>query len=618
MCVDFPEVIYYNSGMYIRKTVRKGKNGKEYVNYLLVESVATPKGPRQRTVCSLGTLEPGPPEQWYALAKKLEAALAGQLSLEEPDPLVKEIVARVRKRSQKASTENGEVVGVRVDAVAVEEAKEAGPIHVANQFWARLGMEEVLAEAGIRERARQLTKVMVLNRLINPASEHGMPGWVNTTALEDIMGVSFSNLAEDSLYRNLDQLYPAQVQIEAGLRAREENLFNLGSAIYLYDLTSTYFEGQCQKNEEARRGYSRDKRPDRKQVLVGLVVDREGFPIMHEVFEGNRSDATTVEEMLDALEKRQGRKEGVTVVVDRGMASEENLQLITGRGYHYVIAARQSERDRWLGEFEEEEGFIEVRRLVSPTNPYQKKTQVEVKKKECGGRVYVLVVSEERSAKDKAIRETQEKRLLCDLEKLKKRVEKGRLNREDKIFESIGRIKERYPRVARYYEITYNKAGLSWTLREEKKAVAEKLDGSYLLKTDRADISAEEAWRIYSLLTRVENAFRAMKSPLAERPIFHQLKNRVRAHIFLCVLAYHLLVAIEKTLHDQGVHTSFRAVREILKTHQVVTVVLPTPNGRVLKIRRATKPEPEQMELYAKLGVPSEPIKPKKTWLKQV
>lgn len=609
--------------MYIRKTVRKGKNGKEYVNYLLVESIATPKGPRQRTICSLGSLEPGPPEQWYALARKLEAALASQLSLEEPDSRLEEIVAKVRERGQKATrqavTQQGEVVEVKVDGVAVEEAREVGPVHVANCFWERLGMEEVLAEARLNEKSRQLTKVMVLNRLISPASEHGMPGWVNRTALEDILGVGLAELRDDALYRNLDRLYPKREAIEAGVRAREVNLFSLDNTIYLYDLTSTYFEGQCLKNEEAKRGYSRDRRPDAKQVLVGLVVDRDGFPILHEVFEGNRADSGTVEEMLNALEKRQGRKEGATVVVDRGMASCKNLELITGRGYHYVVAARQSERDRWLEEFEEEEGFEEVRRMPTATNPYQKKTQVQVKKKERGGKVFLLVISEERAAKDRAIRETQEKRLLGDLEKLKKRIEQGRLKQEDKVYEAIGRVKECYPRVARYYEITYHKdkAKLTWTVKEEKKVMAEKLDGSYLLKTDRSDISAEEAWHIYTLLTRAENAFRTMKSPLAERPIFHQLKDRVRAHIFLCVLAYHLLVAIEKTLHDQGVHISWGTVRDMLKTHQVVTVVLPTPDGRVLKIRRATKPEPEQMELYAKLGVPAEPIKPKKKWLKQ-
>jgi len=186
--------------------------------------MATPKGPRQRSICSLGSLAPGPPEQWYALAKKLEAALVGQLSLEGPDPLVEEIVAKARKRGEKAKrtapTENGEVVGVKVDAVAVEQAREAGPVHVANQFWARLGVEEVLVEAGLGERARELTKVMVLNRLISPASEHGMPGWVNAMALEDIMGVSLSSLAGDALYRNLDRLYPAKEKNRGGAEGK--------------------------------------------------------------------------------------------------------------------------------------------------------------------------------------------------------------------------------------------------------------------------------------------------------------------------------------------------------------------------------------------------------------
>ncbi|HPZ77280.1 MAG TPA: IS1634 family transposase [Thermosynergistes sp.] len=606
--------------MYIRKSVHKGKNGKEYVNYLLVESIATPKGPRQKTICSLGSLEPGPPEQWHALARKLEAALSGQLTLDEPDPSVEEIVAKAKKRGKRTKRQiqkEGEIVEVRVDAVAAEDAREVGPVHVANQFWMRLGMEEVLTESGLDKKSCELTKVMAFNRLINPASEHGMPAWANATALEDIIGIDLSTLKDDALYRNLDRLYPAYVQIESSLRAREVNLFNLECTIYLYDITSTYFEGRCVKNGEAKRGYSRDKRPDAKQVVVGLVVDREGFPIMHEVFEGNRADCTTVGAMLDALERRQGKKEGLTVVVDRGMADSKNLELIRSRNYHYIVATRQGERDRFLCEFEDEEGFVEVKRLTSATNPYQKKSQVEVKKKECGGEFYVLVVSEERASKDRSIRETHERRLLCDLKKLKERIGRGRLKEEGKIYEAIGRIKERYPRVAKYYEISYNKGEdkLIWAAKEEERAKAEKLDGSYLLKTDRSDLDPEEAWHIYSLLTRAEAAFRNMKSPLAERPIFHQLKNRVRAHIFLCVLAYHLLVAIEKTLHDQGIYASWGTVKEALKTHQVVTMLLPTADGRVLKVRRATRPTPEQIELYSKLNVPHEPIKPKKIWL---
>jgi transposase len=455
------------------------------------------------------------------LARKLEAALSGQLTLDEQDPSVEGIVAKAKKRGkgtkkQVQKEEAGEIVGIKVNAVAAENAKEAGPVHVANHFWERLGMEEVLTEAGLDKKSCELTKVMAFNRLINPSSEHGMPAWVNATALEDVMGVNLSNLKDDALYRNLDKLIPAQAQIESSLRAREVNLFNLDCTVYLYDITSTYFEGRCVKNDEAKRGYFRDKRPDCKQVLVGLVVDREGFPIMHEVFEGNRADSTTVGVMLDALEERQGKKEMITVVVDRGMASQDNLDLIKSRNYHYVVASRQGERDRLLCEFEDEEGFVGVVRLPSATNPYQKKSHVEVKKKkECGGEVYVLVVSEERSAKDRSIREAHERRLLCDLKKLKERITCGKLVREEEIYEAIGRIKERYPRVAKYYEISYDEGELTFTVREEKKAAAEKLDGSYLLKTDRSDLDPEEAWCIYSLLSRAEAAFSDMKSPLS-------------------------------------------------------------------------------------------------------
>jgi len=303
------------------------------------------------------------------------------------------------------------------------------------------------------------------------------------------------------------------------------------------------------------------------------------------------------------------------VVVDRGTASEDNLNLVKSRGYHYVVASRQGERDRLLCEFEDKGGFVEVVRLPSATNPYQKKSHVEVKKKECGGEVYVLVASEERASKDRSIREAHERRLLCDPKKLKERINRGRLKGEDKVYEAIGRIKERYPRVAKYYEIAYDEGELTFTVREGKKEAAEKLDGSYLLKTDRSDLNPEEAWRIYSLLSRAESAFSDMKSPLSERPIFHQLKHRVRAHIFLCVLAYHILVAIEKTLHDRGLHISWITAKKALKTHQVVTIVLPTADGRVLKVRRATKPSREQIELYSKLNVPHEPIRPKKIWL---
>ena len=329
--------------------------------------------------------------------------------------------------------------------------------------------------------------------------------------------MDLEQLSDDSLYRMLDRIYPKRAQIEQALVQREHSLFNTDQTVFFYDLTSTYFEGQALKNPKAKRGYSRDMRPDCKQVVVGLVVNRDGFPMAHEIFEGNTQDKKSLPRMLDVLDQRVGLQPGQTVVVDRGMAYAENLAEFKRRKLKYLVASRQSERDQWLAEFD------------------------------------------------------HEKKLLKDLEKLAKRVETGKLKDLIKIGEAIGRLKERYPRVARYYDITCDNSSskVCWVLDNDKYQKARALDGAYLLKTERDDLSAEDVWLLYSLLTRAENAFRCMKSPLAERPIFHQLERRVDTHIFLCVLAYHLLVAIEKTLLDQGVHTSWATVRDALASELV-------------------------------------------------
>ena len=602
--------------MYIRKNTRKHK-GKTYTNYLLVESVQTPKGPRQRTICSLGNLEPAPQEEWLALAHRLEASLQGQLSMGASQVDINEIVAKARRWKRRTHfVDPGSVIEVDSDRVDVEEAREAGPVHVGHQIWRQLGIDDILRHARLSERARTVTEAMTLNRLIYPLSEHAMPEWIRRTALGDILKEDFSKLEDESLYRNLDRLRPNRELIERELAEQEKTLFSLDDTVYLYDLTSTYFEGQAPLNKQAKRGYSRDKRPDCKQVVVGLVLDRDGFPKAHEVFDGNVQDRSTVDKMLDALEKRTGKKADGTVIVDRGMAYAPDLEQIRKRGLHYLVAGLQSERNEWLDELEKEDDWEQVIRTPSPRNPFQKKTRVEVKRRQKGDEVYILCRSEGRQDKDRAIRETHEGKLLADLRKLQERVAKGRLKKQEKIHQAIGRIKERYPRVARYHRIEYDseRKSLSSYEETEKKAIAEKLDGSYVLKTDRKDLTADEIWRTYILLTRVEDAFRDMKSPLMERPIFHHLENRTQTHIFLCVLAYHLLAAIEHRFLQQGVHTSWWTLRQELSTHQVVTVVLPTTDGRVLRIRKATVPEPPHREIYATLAIPMEVMKPVKTW----
>ena len=609
--------------MYIRKASRTYK-GKTYSNYLLVESILTPKGPRQKVICSLGDLRPRPHKDWLALAHKLESALSGQQELvsSADTPELDRLLAKVKSAAAAAAppgaaAASGELVAVRIDGVRCEESREAGPVHVGCQFWRRLEVDPILEKAGLSEGARRLTLAMTLNRLIHPTSELAMPEWIRATALPDILGVDFHELAEDALYRNLDKLHEHRVAIETALADRERDLFALDQTVFLYDVTSTYFEGRAMGIAKAMRGYSRDHRGDCKQVLVGLAVNREGFPLAHEVFAGNRHDSTTLEEMLKALDQRVGLRADQTVVVDRGMAGAENLKKILAQGRHYLVAEPYAERKEWTAEFQDSGEFAAVEREPSPRNPFQKKSTIRVKMRRVGAETHVLCLSSERKQKDRAIRELHETRLLADLEKLKKRVAKGKGKgtKPAEVRESIGRLRERHSRVARYYRMEYDeeKKTFEYYLEESQRAEAEKLDGSYLLKTDREDLSAEEAWRIYTLLTRAEAAFRALKSPLAERPIFHHKECRVEAHIFLCVLAYHLLTAIEKTLLDAGVHTSWATVREQLKTHQVNTIVLPADSGMELRIRKATTPEPVHQEIYEKLGIAAEIMRPRRS-----
>src|SRR2546421_644536 len=518
--------------MYIRKSTRT-YNGKTYTNHLLVESVQTAKGPRQRTICSLGSLEPAPAEDWLGLAHKLQSALQGQESLSGSSTEIQEWVekARNKKKSTVGSDGDRSTVTVEPDQVQVEQAREAGPVHVGHQLWGQLEMNRILQQAGLSARACRLTEVMTLNRLICPSSEHAMPDCI--------------------------------------------------------------------------------------QVVVGLVVDRDGFPKAHEIFDGNTQDRRSLDQMLDALEKRTGKKLGATVIVDRGMAFEENLEQIRKRKLHYLVAGRQSERNQWLEELENDDGWEQVHRTPSPRNPFQKKTRVEIKRQQKGDIVYLLCRSEGREEKDRAIREKQETKLLADLHRLQQRVAKGRLKKENKIQRAIGRLLERYPRVARYYELSYDavQKNLSWNELTDKKATAKKLDGSYVLKTDRQDLTADEIWRTYILLTRVEDAFRDIKSPLMERPIFHHLQNRTQTHIFLCVLAYHLLAAIEHRFLQAGVHASWGTIRDQLRTHQVISIVLPDDHqGRVLTIRKATTPEPEHRQIYATLGITAEVMRHLKSW----
>jgi transposase len=607
--------------MFIKRSISK-QGGKTYVSHVLVESVLTPAGPRHKTICNLGKMDPGPKEDWLLLAERIQMALGGQSSL-FPDPRVDQAVARIRERQAKASPAELEepltgevavpdVVPVKTSGVKCQDLRKVGPLHVGHQMWQRLQMEAVLKAVGLSAPARKLTEVMTLNRLVNPCSELAMVGWSKREAVNDVLGVDVEQLNEDKFYRNMDKLHGHRLEIERELYAREKSLFNLEGSLVLYDMTNTYFEGQAARNPKAMRGHSKEMRTDCKLVAMGLMLDADGFPIGHEVYAGNTIDGTTVKAMLDGLEARTGREGGSTVVMDRGFASEDNLKLVRERHYDYLMAGFQQQRDSLLKAFEDLEGWEAIQ-------PSANKTPVQIKRIEKGDEVFLLCVSPARAEKERAIRERQEKRLVKDLEALvravAKALEQGEPMEDKELGERIGRLRERYPRAGRYYLVDRKEGVLEWTLKAEQRARAEELDGAYFLRTSRKDMGPEEIWRTYIVLTRIESAFRDLKGTLDMRPVYHQKEIRVETHVFLAVLAFHLQAVIERTLKEAGDHTSWETLREELGTHHVVTTLLPTPDGKTLAIRRGSVPDRRVGEIYRHLDLDPEPMTPIRTWL---
>ena len=607
--------------MFIKKSISK-QGGKTYVSHMLVESVLTPAGPRHRTICNLGKMDPGPKEDWLALAERIQMALGGQPSL-FPDPRVDLAVAKIRERNAKAGpvtlteplageTAVPDVVAVRTSGVKCQDLRKVGPLHVGHQIWQRLHLDAVLKAAGISAPARKLTEVMTLNRLIKPCSERAMVGWAKREAISDVLGVDGETLNEDKFYRNMDRIHGHRMEIERELYAREKSLFNLEGSLVLYDLTNIYFEGDAAHNPKAKRGHSKEKRTDCKLVAMGLMLDADGFPIGHEVYAGNTVDGTTVKAMLDGLEARTGRQGGSTVVMDRGFASADNMKLVRERHYDYLLAGFQQQRSPLIEDFENLEGWEEIQ-------PSANKVPVQIKRIEKGDEVFLLCVSPARAEKERAIRERQEKKLVKDLDGLVKAVakalERGEPMEDKDLGERIGRLRERYSRAGRYYRVERTNGILEWTLKAEQRTRAEELDGAYFLRTSRKDMGPEEIWRTYISLTRIESAFRDLKGTLDMRPVYHQKEIRVETHIFLAVLAFHLQAVIERTLKEAGDHTSWETLREELSNHHVVTTLLPTVDGKTLAIRRGSVPDRRAGEIYRHLDMDPEPMAPIRTWL---
>jgi transposase len=574
------------------KRCSRQKNGKDHVYWQMVESYRTARGSRHRVVAYLGELSKTEREGWARLATTLDgkaAEKARQLCLFEP-PHEEEPVP--------------ETIHVRVKGVRVERTREFGDAFLALTLWRMLGFDELFAEK-LRECREEvpwhlMACLLTVARFVEPSSElHVEDTWYRRTALPEILGIPPERVERHRLYRTLDRVLPLKSAIEAHLKGRIGELFSVEFDILLYDVTSTYFEGEAKRNPQARRGYSRDHRPDAKQVCIGLVVTIDGFPLGYEVFAGNRTDVTTIGEIVEAMETKYGRARRVWVF-DRGIVSEANLEFVRDRGGVYVVGTPKS----MLKKFEKE--------LVARNwSEVQAGVEVKLVRTPGGEEVFVLCRSPERRQKEKAMHERFVARIEAGLEKLARGLSRARKPREEgKTERRIGRLLERNSRAARAFEIDLvedmtraSGLRLTWSRVREWEHWAALSEGCYLLRTNITDKTPEELWRTYIQLTDVEDAFRTQKSELNIRPIWHQLERRVQAHILFSFLAYALWKTLQTWMERSGLGRGARTVIEEFARIKASDVILPTTAGREVRLCCVTQPDGAQRALIDRLGL---------------
>jgi transposase len=583
------------------KPHRREKNGVVYEYWTLEESVRTAAGPRHRTVATLGKL-PGLDEEsrigWEHIAEVLDGR-SHQLDLlrEEPSPPQWARVDTSRTR--------------------VERLRRFGEVYLGLALWRRLKLDRFFDDAMARGREEiawgTMACILTLARFCAPSSELQIAEfWYAKTALDDLLDVPPEKVNDDRLYRALDALLPHKDALFQHFQEVYGELFGTTFDILLYDVTSTYFEGQAKSNPQAQRGYSRDKRPDCVQVCIALVVTPEGLPLAYEVFDGNRTDVTTVEEIVEMMREKYGH-ERRTWVMDRGMVSEDNLGMLREEEASYIVGTPKSQlklfEQRLLDkDWEEVAPGVEVKLCAAP---------------EGGNETFVLCRSEGRIQKEHAMRDKQLKRLEQALEKLKERInaDKHTLRDRSTAERRVGRLFEKHSRAARLFEVQISEqddpnhqSGKRLAIRirkkDEDRAWAEQADGCYLLRTNLQGWEAQTLWKTYIGLTQIEDAFRITKHDLGLRPIFHHKTERTQAHILVCFLALVLWRTLQHWMQNCGLGTAPRKLLQEIAEIRSLDVVLPTDAGKELRLRTVSRPDKQLATLLDLLQLPL-PSKPK-------
>src|SRR6202163_4259990 len=571
--------------MFLRANLRN-KDGKDHTYWSLVETVRTPDGPRQKTLCYLGELNSSAQSRWLRTVEVFnEQGEAQQLKLfpshvEPPD--------------------DPQVARVLLNKVRLERTRQFGSCFLGLELWKRLELDRFFEKDGDGEPAdvpwSRVAALLAINRLCAPGSELAIEQrWYPSTALDDLLEIEEGKINDTRLYRCLDRILPHKTKLEQHLKQRYGELFGAQFDVLLYDLTSTYVEGAAEKNPMMARGYSRDHRPDCEQLVIALIVSSEGFPFSYETFDGNRADVSTMETVLRMVERKYGKARRIWVF-DRGIVSEANLAAIRKRGGQYLTGTPRSQMKKFEAELLQED-WTRVR------------PEVEVKKVAIsqGEETYILCRTSGRKEKEKAIRNRFSNSMETALKGLEKAIATGRLKDRKKMERRLGKIQARHPQVNDLYDLELRDAKegvrLFWQIKEDRKNWRESREGAYLLRTNLKADTAAVVWVEDMQLTEAEASFRALKSELSIRPLFHQLESRVKAHVMVAFLGYALWVTLKHLLKRRpaivlkpsvsGVDNAqpmspMRAIA-LLSTLQSADIVLPTTDGREIRLRRITR-----------------------------
>src|SRR6267378_517014 len=586
--------------MFLRPNHR-GKDGKDHTYWSLVETVRTPDGPRQKTLCYLGELNGSAHARWMKTVEVFnEQGETQQLKLFPSDV--------------EPPADDPQVARVLLNKVRLERTRQFGACYLGIELWKRLGLDRFFEQTVDHESAdvpwSRVAALLAINRLCAPGSELAIEQrWYPSTALDDLLEIEEGKINDTRLYRCLDRILPHKTKLERHLKDGYGALFGAEFDVLLYDLTSTYVEGAAANNPMVHHGYSRDHRPDCEQLVIALIVNHEGFPFSYETFDGNRADVSTLETMLRMVERKYGKARRIWVL-DRGIVSEENLKAIRKREGQYLVGTPRSQMKQFEAELLKED-WTRVR------------PEVEVKKVAIpqGEETYILCRTAGRKEKEKAIRSRFSNNMETALNGLEKAIVAGRLKDRNKMERRLGKIQARHPQVNDLYDValrdTAEGVRLFWQMKEDRKNWRASREGAYLLRTNLKAETAEELWSKYMQLTEAEASFRALKSELSIRPLFHQLEPRVKAHVMVAFLGYALWVTLKHLLKRRapivpnpsasGVNNaqplSPMKALALLSTLQSADIVLPTTDGREIRLRRITEPTVEQKSLLQQLGV---------------